>query len=153
MVKATILLISALIPTNHANIVNFCVSVSATVLICFGFIVHSNIVVAIFDIAFFMNLALLCLTKFFTAASGGDQSVATYTLIGMAFAQFLGLVLFKILSILKKSDKVMACLRMGQPAADDWELYEQAALLREMHSDMEEEDSDGSESIESLPTY
>ena len=35
----------------------------------------------------------------------------------------------------------------------DWELFEEAALQREMESDTEEEDSEGSGSIESLPTY
>jgi len=47
----------------------------------------------------------------------------------------------------------MACLHKRQPAEDDWELYEEAALQREMEPDIEEEDSDGSGSIESLPTY
>ena len=152
LVKATILLISALIPTNHANIVNFCVSISAMVLMFFGPIVHSSMIVAMFDISFFLNLALLCLTKLFTTTSGGDQDVAAYTLIGIAFAQFLGLVLFKVISILKKSEKVMAYLHKRQ-LAEDWELYEEAALQREMESGTEEEDSAGTGSIESLPTY
>ena len=47
----------------------------------------------------------------------------------------------------------MACLPKRQPSEDDWELYEQAALLREMESDTEQEGSDGSGSVESLPTY
>ena len=34
LVRAVILLVSALIPANHSVIVNFCVVVSATVLIC-----------------------------------------------------------------------------------------------------------------------
>ena len=47
----------------------------------------------------------------------------------------------------------MSCLRRGQPAEDDWEPYEQAALQREMESDSEGEESEESGSIESLPTY
>ena len=49
----------------------------------------------------------------------------------------------------------MPCLHKRQPGEDDWVLYEQAALLREMESETEEEfeDSDGFRSIESLPTY
>ena len=43
-----------------------------------------------------------------------------------------------------------ACLHKRQHAEDDWELYEQVALLTEMKSD---KDSDGSESLESLGTY
>ena len=55
--------------------------------------------------------------------------------------------------ICKRNEKVMACLHKRQPAEDDWELYEQAAVLREMESDTEEEGSDGSGSIERLTTY
>ena len=46
----------------------------------------------------------------------------------------------------------MACLHRGQPAEDDWELYEQAALQREMESDSEVEESEESGSIESACT-
>ena len=47
----------------------------------------------------------------------------------------------------------MECLHKKQIVEDDWELYEQAALEREMESDAEEQESEGSGSIESLPTY
>jgi len=106
-----------------------------------------------YDTFFFMNLALLELTSFFTTAVGRDETVAVYVLKGVAFVQFLGLIIFKVFSILKRSEKVMACLHKRQPAEDDWELYEEAALQREMEPDTEEEDSDGSGSNESLPTY
>ena len=153
LVRVTILLISALIPINHANIINFCVSISALMLMYFGPIVHRNTIVAMFENFFFMNLVGLCLTKFFTTLSGGDQDVAAYTVIGMAFVQFLGLVLFKLFSILKRTEKVKACFHRGQPAEDDWDLYEEAALQREMDFDTEEEESNACESIESRPTY
>ena len=153
LARAVILLMSALIPTNHAVVVNFSTSICAVVLIYFGLIVYRSITVAMYDTFFFMNLALLGLTSFFTTAVGRDQTVAVYVLIGVAFVQFLGLIIFKVFSILKRSEKVMACLHKRQPAGDDWELYEQAALQREVESDTEEEDSDGSGSIESLPTY
>ena len=45
------------------------------------------------------------------------------------------------------------CLHKRQSVEDDWELYEQAALQREMESDTEEKDSVGSGSVESFPTY
>ena len=115
-------------------------------------IIYRNITVAMYDTFFFMNLALLGLTNFFTTAVGGDQTVAVYVLIGVALVQFLGLIIFKVFSILKNCEKVMACLPKRRPSEDDWELYEQAALLREMESDTEQEGSDGSGSVESLPT-
>ena len=153
LARAAILLMSALIPLNQLVIVNFCVSVSATVLMFLGMIVYRNIMVAIFDISFIMNLALLSVATMFTTMVGGDEMVASYTLIGIAFIQFIGLVLFKLFSILKGRERIMACLHRRQPVEDDWELYEEAALQREMESDAEEEDSEGSESTESLPTY
>ena len=36
----------------------------------------------------------------------------------------------------------MLCLRRGQPAEDDWEVYEQAAVQREMESDSEGKESE-----------
>ena len=152
--RAAILLMSALIPANHSIIVNFCVSVSATILMFLGMIVYQNIIVAMFDVSFIMNLALLSVTNMFTTMVKGDQTVAAYTLIGIAFFQFLGLILYKLFSILKRNEKVAACLRhRRQPVEDEWELYEEAALQREMESDTEEKDNEGSGSIESLPTY
>ena len=153
LVRAAILLLTALIPANHSVIVNFCVSVSAILLIYFGLIVYQNISVAMFDASFFVNLALLGVCNVFTTTVRKDQSVAAYPLIGIAFIQFLGLLLFKVFSILKRNERVMACLRKRRSAEDDWELYEQAALQRERESDTEDEDSELCGSIESLPTY
>ena len=47
----------------------------------------------------------------------------------------------------------MGYLHRRQIVEDDWELYVQAALQREMVSDAEEQENEGSGSIESLPTY
>ena len=69
------------------------------------------------------------------------------------FVQFIGLVFFKVLVVIKRSERVMVCLHRGQPAEDDWELYEDAALQREMETDSEGEESEESGSIESLQTY
>ena len=115
--------------------------------------VYCNLVVAMFDITFFMNLALLSGAYSFITAAGGDLAVPVYTLIGVAFVQFVGLIIFKFFSIFKQSKKVMKCFHKGQHVDDGLELYEQAALQREMESDSEQQDSKGSGSIESLPTY
>ena len=152
LLRAVILLMSALVPANHSVIVNFCVSVSAIVLMYFGLIVYRNISVATFDASFFMNLALMSVAYFFTTIVDGDQSMVSYTFTGIAFLEFLGLIVFKLISILKRSKK-LTCLHGRQPAEDDWELYEEAALQREIVSDPEEEDSDEFGSTESLPTY
>ena len=81
---------------------------------------------------------------------GGNSSLPLDCSFGLAFAQFIGLIFFKLLVIFKRSERVMACLHRGQPAEDDWELYEQAALQREMESDSEVEESEESGSIESV---
>ena len=153
LVRAAILLISALVPSNRSSIIVLCISVSAVMLTYFGNLVNCNLAVSVFDTSFFVNLALLSVANCFTTIAGGGVAGSSYTLIGVAFVQFVGLVLFKVFSILKLSEKVMGCLRRGQRIEDDWELYEEAALLREMESDSEDQDSEGSGSIESLPTY
>ena len=153
LVRAAILLISALVPANRSSIIVLCISVFAIMLAYFGQLVYRNLAVAMFDIASFVNLALMTGAYSFTTTVGGKLSVSGYTLIGIAFLQFVGLVCFKVLSILRRSEKANRCLRKGQTTLDDWELYEQAALQREMESDAEEQDSEGSESDVSLPTY
>ena len=153
LVRATILLISALIPANRSSIIVFCISVSAVILTHFGHLVYCNLAVAMFDITFFMNLALLGVSNFFTTIVGRDVAASAYTLIGVAFAQLVGLVLSKVFSIFKQSEKVTGWFHRKQSPEDDWELYEQAAIQRQMEFDTEEQDSDDSGSIESLPTY
>ena len=153
LVRAVILLISALVPANRSSAVVLCILVSAAVLTHFGHLVYHNLAVATFDIAFFMNLVLLTGVNSFIATAGGGLAMSAYTLTGIAFVQLIGLVFFKVFSILKQSEKVMEFLRKKQIVEDDWEVYEQAALERVMESDAEEQESEGSGSIESLPTY
>ena len=54
-----------------------------------------------FETALFINLALLGLAKFYVNAAGGNQAAVTYLLIVVAFAQFLGLVTYRVFSVLK----------------------------------------------------
>jgi len=62
-----------------------------------------------------MNLALLTGTNLFANTAGQDPTVAAYILTGIAFAQFIGLILFKLFSVLKQNGKMMACLHKEQP--------------------------------------
>ena len=153
LVRAAILLISALVPSDHSSIVAITSSASAALLMFFGSVVYCNSAVSLFNMAFYLDLIFFATTILYIKTSGGDPAAAAYTLIGIAFLQFIGLVIFKIVCILKKSPKLMKCVRMRRPVDDDWELYEQAALLREMESDTEKQDSESSGSTESLPTY
>ena len=152
LVRAVILLISALIPTNHGIITVYSITVCVLVLMTgFAVGVYRSFAVATFNAVWFVNLGLLSSSH--TPFEGNKFSIASNCLIGLAFAQFIGLIIFKVLVIIKRSERVMSCLRRGQPEYDDWELYEQAALQREMESDSEGEESEESGSIESLPTY
>ena len=153
LVRAVILLISALIPANRANITVFSIAVCALVSTGFAVGVYKSFAVATFNAVWFVNLGLLSISHMFTTLERGNISLVSNCLFGLAFAQFIGLVFFKVVVIIKRSERMMACLRRGQPENDDWELYEQAALQREMESDSEREESEESGSIENLPTY
>ena len=152
LVRTVILLISALIPANRGIITVYSITVCVLVLMTgFAVGVYRSFTVSTFNAVWFVNLGLLSASH--TPFEGNKFSIASNCLIGLAFAQFIGLIIFKVLVIIKRSERLMSCLRRGQPAYDDWELYEQAALQREMESESEGEESEESGSIESLPTY
>ena len=132
LVRAVILLISAFVPANRANITVFSIAVCALVLMTgFAVGVYKSFAVATFNAVWFVNLGLLSISHMLTTLEGGNISLASNCLFGLAFAQFIGFVFFKVLVIIKRSERVMSCLRRGQSEYDDWELYEQAALQRD----------------------
>ena len=152
LARVATLLISAIISQNTtAGIIEFSTALMCMVLTFWGQNVYQNSVIGNFSTAFFLNLAILNLTKLF---SSSNISVASFTLIAIALVQFVGLVLHEFITRFKHSFKVrLFCVRQRE-AEDEWELYEEAALMREMESDHEEDrDSDISGSIDSLPTY
>ena len=155
LVRAAILLVSSLIPADHSNIVTINILASSVVLMYFGSIVYNKTVVAMFNMGFFLNLTLMTGAIFYSHSIGGDSRVYVYPLTGLALLQFVGLLIFKVYSILKNISKCHACIQvcMRQHVEDDWELFEQAALLRERESESEEEGSESSGSMETLPTY
>ena len=155
LVRAAILLVSSLIPADHSSIVTINILASSVVLMYFGSIVYNKTVVAMFNMGFFLNLTIITGATFYSHTVGGDSRVYVYPLIGLALLQFVGLLIFKVYSILKNISKCRACIQvcMRQHVEDDWELFEQAALLRERESESEEEGSESSGSMETLPTY
>ena len=153
LVKAVILLISALIPQDRTIITLYSITICTLVLTGFSICVYRSLAVATYNTVWFVNLGVLSVSHMFTTFEGGNFSLALNCFFGLAIAQFIGLILFKVLVIIKRSKRVMSYLHRGQPADDDWELYEQAALQREMESEDEGEESEESGSIESLPTY
>ena len=153
LARTAILVMSALIPANRSSIIVFCILFTSVVLIYFGHLVYRSLAVVMFDLTFFINLAVLCGARSSTTTAGGGVAVSAYILTGVAFIQLVGLVIFKVFLILKRSEKMMKCFRKEQHVEDDWELNKQAAVQKEMESDTEEQDSNTSENIESLATY
>ena len=155
LVRAAILLVSSLIPADHSSIVTINILASSVVLMYFGIIVYNKTVVAMFNVGLFLNLALMTGATCFSHSVGGDSRVYVYPLTGLALLQFVGLLIFKVYSILKNISRCRACIQVciRQHVEDDWELFEQAALLRERESESEEEGSESSGSLDTLPTY
>ena len=103
-IRIVILLISAVVPAKNFSVFTFSISVSAGALVVFtaiGPAVYCSKVTSVFETALFINLALLGLAKFYVYAAGGNQAAVTYLLISVAFAQFLGLVMYRVFSVLK----------------------------------------------------
>ena len=153
LVRAVILLLSALVPTNNIITVfsiNVCVIVLVT---CLAIGVYRSFAVATFNAVWFANLGILSASHMFTDFDEDYSFLAVICLFGLAFAQFIGLIFFKVVVVIKCRKRVVSCLRRGQPTEDDWELYEQAASQREIESEDEGEKSEVSGSINSLPTY
>ena len=158
LVRAAILLIKALVPADYISTVVLSILVFAIVLTHYGQLVYRNLAMSAFDTAFYMNLALLS----GVTAVGEDPILAAYILIGIALIQSIGLVLFKMASALKQNEKVMACLERLMArfhkkwhVEDDWEAYEEAAILREKEIPEQQDRGarEGYESIVSVPTY
>ena len=152
LVRVSNVLISAG-TSDTAEIVEFSTAILSILLTFWGQNVYRSIAVGTFGTAFLLNLAILNVTKMFSNNSDGSSSVASFTLIAIALAQFVGLILYKVF---KQNQKMMArCTSVSKNEAyDEWELYEQAAIEREMESDVEvDRESKKSGSIESIPTY
>ena len=155
IVKATVLLSSAIIPANGAHVVVFSVALAALLLTFWGQMVFAKGAVAIFHTWMFANLGILNITKLFVFDNISDMSITSFTLIGLTLAQFLVIILLKVLNYTSMKCKgTKMCWGKREGAEDDWELYLQASLLREEESENEEEEERGSlGSMESLPTY
>ena len=103
-VRIVVFLISATLPASNFSISAFSVCIAAGALVSYMAIgppLYRNKHVAVFEVALFINLALLGLTKFYVVSTDGNQTAATLTLLTVAFVQFLGLVLYRGYSTLK----------------------------------------------------
>ena len=148
LARAANLLISASIPDNTTGIVEFFTAILSILLTFWGQKVYRSSAVGTFGTPFLLNLVIMNVAKLF---SDTNITIASFTLIGIALVQFLGLVLYKVVVIVKCGRRMKTCCAHENEPNDDWELYEQAVLYREMESDSEESNESGS--IESVTTY
>ena len=169
-IRAILLLMSALVPTNLNTVVIFSITVSAVSATCYAPFVYQSLRVSAFEAVWFLNLGLLSASRTFTTVlQNSEYPIASNLFIGVAFAQFITLILFKLFPIMKRVKtylfKKWSTQENNGPKEDDWKLYEEAALLREREAEREINTTDeGRESCEnseielptstvSLPTY
>ena len=168
LLRVTILLLSVLIPANHTNIVVFCITVCSFLLTYFTLIVYQSLVIAMFAAILYANLGILTASHLFTALDGYNVFLPSNLLVGLAFAQFIGLVLFKFAIAFNFPKKIRQLIHNQSPTEnnddENWEPYEEAALLREREALIKKEADVGgitirqrdtvcAHSIASLPTY
>ena len=152
IVRAAVLLMSAVIPSENVRIVVLLIAMCSIVLNYWGEHVYCNSVVSNFSTAFFMNLALLNLTKLFVDDTHSELSFNIIT--GISLLQFIGLVVYKLVSLAKHNRRVMTFFISKRERAyqDDVELFEMASAEREIESESDEEESLEDDDMNN-PTY
>ena len=112
LVRVVILLISALVIKNNFSVFIFSISIATFVLIialmAFSHIgidlrAYRSKAVSFFEYSIFVNLVVLCLAKYHSSTSGGSDIAASYTLIGIVFLQFVGVLILRIISAVKNT--------------------------------------------------
>ena len=62
--------------------------------IILGSTIYKTWILALLETSFILNLVILCLASLYIRSTGGNQNAATSTSIGMAFATFIGIVIY-----------------------------------------------------------
>ena len=170
--RSILLLMSALVPTNLNTVVIFSITVVAVLATCLTPFMYQSLRVSAFEAVWFLNLGLLSASHTFTIVLQSNKfPIASNIFIGIAFAQFISLILLKLFVVMKRV-KTYLCNKWSTqeesgPIEDDWEIYEEVALLREREAAIEREmnvTGEGRKSCEnsgiellatnvSLPTY
>ena len=120
----------------------FLTGLSSILLIYWGQNVYRTSAASNYSTAFFVNLAYLNLTKLF--ANDTNMEVSFNTLTGISLLQFVGLVLYKLVSFAKRNRRVKS-----ESAEYDLELFER----RKIESESDEEEHLVDDDMDNLPTY
>ena len=157
LMRAVILLVSALVPSTSSNITMLIISTcSAMLLFSVNRNVYNNKTVSSSETLFFLNLILLTQARLFSISSGGNQTLAAHLLVGVAFLQFVLLVLLATYNRFRKTRVCVAvrtCVHREREADDEMELFHLADADREVDRDSVSTESSDCDSQHSLPTY
>ena len=96
LTRVAILLMSELIPSHNFGIVILSIVTASFLLTGFSFTgQYRNILVSVYEISLFINLGLLATVQYQTHITQTNQTILAYFLIGIAFLQFIALILFR----------------------------------------------------------
>ena len=130
LVRAAIVLVAGVLPTDKSSGIIFTVGLATVLLMGYSFIgpgFYQNYCLSLLELSLFMNLALLCLSNFYVTSVGGSVIAATYTFVGVVFLQFLGLLLIRIMAKLKETKvadfvkNMYSCLGKINKEINDWD--------------------------------
>ena len=96
LTRVAILLLSELIPSHNFGIVILSIVTASFLLTGFSFTgQYRNILVSVYELSLFINLGLLATVQYQTHITQANQTILAYFLIGVAFLQFIALILFR----------------------------------------------------------
>ena len=104
LVRAAIVLIATILPSNNLSGLVFTVALAALLLMGYTFVYsgfYRKHYLSLIEQTIFLNISLLCLSLFYIKSIGGSQAAASSTLVGLIFILFLCFVLYQILAKLK----------------------------------------------------
>ena len=157
LLRAAILLISALVPSTNYNITMLIVTCFCALLIFATTLnMYQDTLTTSSEILFFINLVLLAQTRLFADKSAQKQTVAANILVGMAFFHFVVLVLLAAYKRIREMNicvHIQAFVQMDANEEDEMEILHLADIERDTDRDSVSSESDSQEYDESRRTY
>ena len=113
LVRAAIVLIATILPSNNRSGLVFTVALAALLLMGYSFAnsgFYRKQYLSLIEQVILMSICLLCLSVFYINSIGGSQAAASSTLVGLIFIIFLCFVFYQIIEKLKNT-KLVAALK------------------------------------------
>ena len=145
--RAMIHVVQAVVPNKNPSVIVLAVSITVVVLLqltayVLGF--YRSRCVSTFEVTVLSNLILFCLAKLYTlnlAVQTQTLSVIDNLFLAAVMTQLSGLVLFQMFSVTKRLLPHQCTTMVGRWFSkpvnheEDWEVYEEASLMRHMLDD------------------